>query len=237
MRPPNERPPMAMRPIGTPSRSASAVVATRTVSMHTAGGSVRRLPAACPGNSTRSTARPVRVTASSIATSPDCVRRALAPGVSTSPAMPAVAMAPSWRARAAGAAASVAAVDLGEVLLLDPFGQESGLERMPGQLGEIGPAEIERLGHGAEVVGDVPAEVGGIVGVDSHQQAPLRARTGQVVLCSGTGRRRSLTLDNGHTVSGICSATSRVDEPLVLEAAHAVVDPPAPAARSSACQM
>ena len=89
---------MAMRPVGTESRSASASVAARTVWMQTAGGSVRRLPAACPGNSTRSTATPVRLTASSMATSPDCSRPALAPGVSTSPAIPAVAIGPSWRA-------------------------------------------------------------------------------------------------------------------------------------------
>ena len=51
-------------------------------------------PAACPGNSTRSTATPARVTASSMATSPDCSRPALAPGVSTSPAIPAAAIGP-----------------------------------------------------------------------------------------------------------------------------------------------
>ena len=89
---------MAMRRVGTESRSASPSVAARTVWMQTAGGSVRRLPAACPGNSTRSTATPVALTASSMATSPDCPRPALAPGVSTSPAIPALAIGPSWRA-------------------------------------------------------------------------------------------------------------------------------------------
>ena len=88
---------MAMRLVGTASRSASAAVAVRIVSMHTAGGSVRRLPAACPGNSTRSTATPASVTASSMATRPDCSRPALAPGVSTSPAILTAAIRPSWR--------------------------------------------------------------------------------------------------------------------------------------------
>ncbi len=95
IRPPKERPPIAMRVVRTCRCSASAAVAVRTVSMQTAGGSVRRLPAACPGNSTRATERPVLVTAVSIATSPDWFRPALAPGVSTRPATRALVMASS----------------------------------------------------------------------------------------------------------------------------------------------
>ncbi len=77
---------MATRRVGTPSRSASSDVAVRIVAMHTAGVSGRRFPALTPGNSTRSTATPTLVTASSIATSPEWSRPALAPGVSMSPA-------------------------------------------------------------------------------------------------------------------------------------------------------
>ena len=65
------------------SRSASSSVAARIVVVHTAGGSGRCYPAAGPGKSTRSTAIPTLVTASSITTSPEWSRRALAPGVST----------------------------------------------------------------------------------------------------------------------------------------------------------
>ena len=53
---------MATRLVGTSSRSANSDVALRTVAMHTSGGSGRRFPAACDGNSTRSTAIPARVT-------------------------------------------------------------------------------------------------------------------------------------------------------------------------------
>ena len=77
---------MATRSVGTPSRPASSEVAVRIVSMHTAGGSGWRFPEAGPGKSTRSTVTPSAVTASSIATSPDWSRLALAPGVSTRPA-------------------------------------------------------------------------------------------------------------------------------------------------------
>ena len=90
---------MAMLPVGTESRSASPAVAVPTVSMQTAGGSVRRLPEAWPGNSTRSTVMPAPVTTSSMATSPDCSRPALAPGVRISPAMPAFAIGPIMACR------------------------------------------------------------------------------------------------------------------------------------------
>src|SRR5580692_6906452 len=96
MRPPMERPPTATRLVGTPSLSASSNVAVRIVSMHTAGGSGRRFPAACPGISTRSTTRPTGVTAWSIATSPGWSRVADAPGVSINPAGPEPVIGPSW---------------------------------------------------------------------------------------------------------------------------------------------
>lgn len=87
---------MAIRWVGTPSLPANSEVAVRMVSMHTAGESGRRFPAAGPGKSTRSTVSPTLVTASSIATSPDWSRRALAPGVSTRPTGPDVVIGPSW---------------------------------------------------------------------------------------------------------------------------------------------
>src|ERR1700722_7898065 len=96
MRPPMERPPTATRLVGTPSLSASSDVALRIVSMHTAGGSGRRFPAACPGNSPRSTTTPTCVTAWSIATSPGWSRPADAPGVSINPAGPDRVIGPSW---------------------------------------------------------------------------------------------------------------------------------------------
>ena len=77
---------MATRSVGTRSRCASSSVATRIVSMQTSGRSGLRLPAARPGNSTRSTAMPRPVAAWSIATRAGWSRPALAPGVSTSPA-------------------------------------------------------------------------------------------------------------------------------------------------------
>ena len=82
-----DRPPNASRSGPTWRRAASSVEADRMVSMHTAGGSGRRLPAAWLGNSMRSTAMPVAVTTSSTATSPGWSRRALLPGVRMRPAM------------------------------------------------------------------------------------------------------------------------------------------------------
>src|ERR1017187_4524459 len=96
MRPPMERPPTATRLVATPSLSASSDVAVRIVWIHTAGGSGRRFPAACPGNSTRSTTTPTCVTAWSMATSPGWSRPAAAPGVSINPAGPDPVIGPSW---------------------------------------------------------------------------------------------------------------------------------------------
>ena len=90
---------MATRPVGTCRRRASSSVATRTVSIQTSGRSGLRLPAARPGNSTRSTAMPWPVAAWSIATRAGWSRPALAPGVSTSPAGADAFTGPSCRTR------------------------------------------------------------------------------------------------------------------------------------------
>ena len=86
---------MATRLVGIPSRSASPMVALRTVCMHTSGGSGRRFPAVRPGNSTRSTTTPRPRSSRSIATREGWSRPALAPGVSTRPAGAEPVTAPS----------------------------------------------------------------------------------------------------------------------------------------------
>ena len=120
IRPPKERPPTAIRPTGTESRSASDDVARRTVWMDTAGVSGRRLPSACPGNSTRSTAMPRGVTASSMATSPEWSRPALAPGVSTRPATRRTVIGPSWPDRSPFSVRDAAAKNAHDVLADPP---------------------------------------------------------------------------------------------------------------------
>ena len=185
---------MAMRPVGTPSRSASADVAARTVSMHTAGGSVRRLPAACPGNSTRSTATPTAAHRLVDGDEPGLLTPGTRPGREHESGDPRAAIGPSWRAAAArrcdGPAGGITRRRRPRRGRPCPcrVRQEGGAERVARQLGDLVAPEIERLGDGHEVVGDVPAEVRRVVRVDRHQEAaPHQGR--QVVLLRGTGRR------------------------------------------------
>ena len=58
-----------------------------------------------------------------------------------------------------------------------------------------------------EIVGDVPAEIGGVVRVDRHEEATPHQRR-QVVLAQ-RGKHVQLHVREGHTVSGTCSAASR----------------------------
>jgi hypothetical protein len=76
IRPPRERPPMATRLTEAESRSASVELVLRTVSMHTAGESGRRVPKDCLGSLTRSIAMPSAMTELSMATSRNRTARA-----------------------------------------------------------------------------------------------------------------------------------------------------------------
>src|SRR5207248_3594793 len=76
---------------------------------------------------------------------------------------------------------SVKAVDLLQLARLFVRRQEGGQERILGQGDHLLPVQPERLFHGLEVVGDVAAEVGRVVGVDRDQQSPFQ-QPPQVVL-------------------------------------------------------
>src|SRR5205807_3731485 len=52
-------------------------------------------------------------------------------------------------------------------------GEEGGLERVARQAVHIGPAQPQRVLRGLKVLADVPAEIGGIVGVHRDAHPPV----------------------------------------------------------------
>src|SRR5215211_8430402 len=64
-------------------------------------------------------------------------------------------------------------VDRGDVPVNRGLVEERTGERVPGELEEVGAREIHRLGGANEIVGDIAAEIGGVVGVAGDAQAEI----------------------------------------------------------------
>ena len=95
---------------------------------------------------------------------------------------------------------------------------------MRGELQDRSARQIERFGHGREIVGDVAAEVRRIVGVDGDQEAALHE--GDHVVLVERGKDLQPHVGEGTNGEGDLVGHQPFDQAVVLKATHAVIDAP-----------